>query len=330
MSSAALVENPTSESVALLAKKKASRILGLCNSLEQMRDEFLEQLPNLDDDVVIEVRMGARAVGVWAWVVEAACDAEMMARVERLKGGRGNKDDANEGRLAVMRQQGYLDGKSPRTIERNVQIIETFGLETIATHGDTLQDKGYWIAAVSAPDPIEAVEVLAEKKAENAFMEVQDAYREIDALKGKHEKAKTTFVEKFRNVARRATGEWIRFTARPAIEQLKTGCPEPKMLRLFDELLQQLQEREEVMLIEDAEPALIVAWQKGYYTEKQMCEFTGLLPLEIRNTMLSLQEKGYFMEQHQAWKPTNARGQRVKEWKWTGKPLPAINVVEPS
>lgn len=330
MSSAALVEqSPTPESVALAAKKKASRILALCNNLEQMRQEFLLQLPDLDDEVIIEIRMGARAIGVWSWVVEAACDHEMMSRVEKLKGGRGQKDEANEGRLAVMRQQGYLDGKSTRTIERNVQIIETFGLETIATHGDTLQEKGFWIAAVSAPDPIEAVEVLAEKKADNPFMEVQDANREIDALKGKHEEAKNKFVEKFRTVARKTVGEWIRFTARPTIETLKTNCPDPKLLKVFDEMDQNLREREEVMLIEDAEPALIFAWQKGWVTEKQMCEFSGLLQLEVRQTMLSLQEKGYFVERSQAWKPTMARGPRVKEWQRTGKPLPTFNVVEP-
>lgn len=320
-------QSSAQEEIATRAKKSAARILGLCNNLENMRDDFLPLLPELDDDVVIEVRVGARAVSVWAWVVEAACDAEMLDRVARLKGGRGNRDELNEGRLAAMRQQGYLDGKSPRTIERNAQIINTFGLETIATHGDTLQEKGFWIAAVSAPDPMEAIETLAEKKAENPFMEVQDADRAIDELKGKHEEGKNKFVDAFRTVARKAVGDWLRFTARPAIEQLKTSCPDPKLSKFWDETSEQIREREEAMLIEDAEVALIYAWEKGRITEGQMCEFTGLLPLEIRATMLSLQDRGYFVEQAQAWKPAQARGSRVKEWKRTSKPLPAVSVV---
>jgi hypothetical protein len=323
--SAALVESPGEELA--VAKKSAARILNLCNTLENMRDEFLPRLPFLEDEVVIEVRMGARAVSVWAWVVEAACDAEMMSRVERLKGGRGNKDELEEGRLAVMRQQGYIDGKSPRTIERNVQIIETFGLETIATHGDTLQEKGFWIAAVSADDPFEAIEALAEKKADNPFMEVQDANKVLDEIEGKHDQAKQKFVEAFRTVARKAVGDWIRFTARPAIEQLKTNCPDTKLIKFWVETDEQLREREEAMLIEDAEAALIYAWTKGRVTESQMCEFTGLLPQEIRKTMKSLEERGYFVEQAQAWKPARARGSRVKEWQRTGKPLPNLSVV---
>lgn len=332
MSTAALAEPETlqipPEALALRAKKQASRILGFCNNLESMRDEFLIKLPSLDDDVVIEVRMGARAIGVWAWVVEAACDAEMLARVEAKKGGRGHKDEEGEGREAAKRQQAYLDGKGTRTIERNAQIINTFGLETIATHGGTLQDKGFWIAAVSAPDPLEAIEALAEKKSDNPFMEVQDAGKVIDELNGKHDKAREQFVEKFRTVSRKAVGEWIRFHARPTIETLKTNCPDTSLLKFFNEVDQNLREREDVMLIEDAEPALILAWQKGYVTEPQMCEFTGLLRLEIRSAMLSLQERGYFEEKKQAWKPANARGTRVMEWRRTDKPLPHFNVLD--
>jgi hypothetical protein len=330
MTSSALVEqNPSQPSIAQRAAKAAANILHLCHTLEDIRDEFIPLLPELSDKKIIEIRGTARIVGVWAWVVECACDAETLKRVEARKGGRGKKDEEQEGRLANIRQQAYRDGKGVSTLYQNAQIFNTFGLETILAHGNTLQEKGFWAVALSAPDPIEAVETFAEKKAENPFMEVQDARDEIDPLKQKHDKAKREFVEAFRTVARRAVGEWIRFTARPAIEQLKTSCPDTKLMKFWDDMDNQLAEREEAMLIEDAEPALILAWEKGYRTEPQMSDFTGLLRLEIRETMLNLQEKGYFVEQFQAWKPANARGQRTKEWKRTGKPLPVINVVAP-
>src|SRR5687767_7085778 len=123
---------------ASLAKKRASRVLNLCHNLESMRDDFLPLLPILDDDVVMEIRVGARAVSVWAWVVEAACDAEMLSRVEkRTKHDpqSATHDGLTKGREAAKREKAELEAKSTRTIERNAQIINTFGLDTIAEHG---------------------------------------------------------------------------------------------------------------------------------------------------------------------------------------------------
>lgn len=330
-----VVESPVESKppVGMLAKKAAARVLNLCNTLEDMRDEFIPLLPTLDDEVVIEVRVGARAISVWAWVVECACDAEMFDRVEAAR--RGPKtaefdDDDEAGKLKAAGQQAYLDGKAIRTVYRNAQIFNTFGQEFIAMHGKELQEKGFWIVALSAPDPAEAIEAFAEKKAVNPFFEVKDAQQEIDALKGKHEKAKNEFISAFRTVTRKAMGDWIRFTARVGILELKTNCPDPKLARVFQEMDDQLAEREEVLLIEDAEPALIYAWDKGWRTEKQMCDFTHLLPLEVRTTMLSLQDKGYFVEQEFQWKSKKSKGSRAKEWKRTQKPLPTIHVVAPT
>lgn len=311
------------------AKKSAARILNLCNTLENMRDEFLPLLPTLEDDVVIEIRMGARAVGVFAWVVECACDAEMFERTKAAKPGPKTTEleDEEAGKVKAAGQQAYLDGKSVRTVYRNAEIFNTFGLELFATRGKELEDKAFWIYALEAPDPIEAIELFAEKKVENPFFEPKDAQRAIDELAGKHEQAKQKFIEEFRTVARKTVGEWIRFIARPAIEQLKTSCPDPKLAKFWQETDEALQEREEAMLIEDAETVLIYAYDNGRVTETQMAEFTGLLPLEVRAAMLSLQDRGYFIEQPQAWKPANARGSRVMEWKRTTKPLPTVNVV---
>lgn len=330
MSSAALVEQEQPKpTIPQRTTKVVADILHLCHTLEGIRDQFIPLLPELSDKKIIEIRGAARIVGVWSWIVECACDAETLSRVDARKGGRGNKDEEQEGRLATIRQQAYRDGKGVSTLYQNAQIFNTFGLETILAHGNTLQEKGFWVAALSAPDPIEAVETLAEKKSDNPFLEVQDAAAEIDPLREKHEKAKREFVETFRTVPRKAVGEWIKLTARPAVGQLKRDCPDPKLAKFWNDMDSQLAEREEAMLIEDAEVALFYAWEKGYVTEPQMCDFTGLLRLEIHTTMLSLQEKGYFVEQAQVWKPAKARGQRTKEWKRTTKPLPTIHLVAP-
>lgn len=189
--SAVLAERSSHDlSAADRALGAVSRILNMCHRLEEQRDALLELLPTADDDTVIEIRMSARAVGVWAWLIECACDAELKSRTERQKGGRGKKDTNGIGRKAAYGQQAYLDGKSVRTVERNAQIIETFGVETCVMRGASLQDKGFFIAALSAPDPIKAIETFEEEKAENPFFEVQDAWALVNELNTKEAKKK--------------------------------------------------------------------------------------------------------------------------------------------
>lgn len=312
------------------ATNAAANVLDLCNRLEDIRDEFLPQLEKIDDETLIAVRMGASAIGVWAWLVEAACDHEMLKRVEAKKGGRGNKDDEGEGREATKRQQGYLNGKSPRTIERNSQIVEIFGVETIATHGGTLQDKGYWIAAVSAPDPHEAIEVFVEKKTINPFWEVRDAYHEIDVIKGKREKAKREFNDAVTTVGRKAASDWLEFHAKAELEKLKTDCPIPGFGdRVFGEAQKQCDEQRDVLFLHNAQECLLYVWTKGYRTQRQMVEFTRLPASEVKRVMENLADKGYFIEKEREWKTTQAKGGREKEWCRTDKPMPPLHINLP-
>lgn len=177
----------TAEPIIARSQNAVARILHLSHTLEQTRDAFLALLPEADDETVIEVRMSARSVGVWAWLIECACDAELVRRTAK-RAGRSKKDTNGEGRMAALGQQAYADGKSVRTIERNAQIINTFGAEKIVTHGENLRDKGFFIAALSAPDPLKAIEMFEEAKTENAFFEVQDAWALVNELNTKAEK----------------------------------------------------------------------------------------------------------------------------------------------
>lgn len=329
-----LVSEQSKEAIARRATKAVAQILNLCHTLEGIRDDFLPLLSELDDDTVIQVRMSARAIGVWSWVVECACDADMISRVEKRT---GRKDEsatrdgfAEEGRESAKRQQAYLDGKSTRTVERNVQIFNTFGLETLVKHGETLQDKGFWIAALSAPDPIEAVETFAEVKADKPFWEVKDAYREIDRIKGAYKEIKEKFVEAIGGEQRKAMADWLFFDARPTIQKLRERCPNPRLAAALKEIDTQLEEQHDVLFIETAEEALLHAYARGHRTEEQMEQITFLPHSEVRRVMLNLQEDGYFVEQPQQWKPDKAKGGRCKEWKRTDKPMPSITIIPPT
>lgn len=324
-------ERPPRRTLEQRATGAAANVLNLCHTLEGMRDDFISLLPKLEDEIVIAVRVGARAVSVWAWVIECACDAEMFTRVEAKKGGRGHKDEDGEGKVAAAGQQAYQDAKSVRSVYRNAQIINTFGMETIATHGNTLQDKGFWIVALDAPDPHEAIEVFAEKKTESPFWEVQDAQREIDVIKGKHAKAKRLFSEAVTTVGRQAAYEWLEFKAKPSLNDLATECPVPGLAQqIFLEAVKQCAEVQDALFLNNAQECVLYIWSLGNHTEKQLQDYTCLPRVEIRRVLDALAEKGFFTEKEKAWKSTQGRGTRIMEWHRTDKAMPPLKITLPS
>jgi hypothetical protein len=158
-----------------------SEVLDGINRLDQTRRQVLGMLPKLSDEEIVQTRMSARALGVWSWVIECACDAEMMKRVE-AKRGRGNKDVEEKGKVAAINKHAYQCGQQPATIYRNAQIYKTFK-NVLNDQNNLLEEKGFYEAALRTPDPTEALEMFAEKKDNNAFFSVREAHREAEKLK---------------------------------------------------------------------------------------------------------------------------------------------------
>jgi hypothetical protein len=154
-------------------------IINGINQLDEDKRRLLSMLPNLDDEQVTQARMSARALGVWAWVIECACDAEILRRVEARR-GRGNKDIEEQGRVAAVNKHAYQCGLTPATIYRNAQIYNRF--QNVLNDQNILEDKGFYEAALRAPEPEKAIEAFAEKKDKNAFFSVRDAHREAEKL----------------------------------------------------------------------------------------------------------------------------------------------------
>jgi len=167
-----------------------ANIIHLCHTLEERRDALLAALPNLEIDEITEIRMSARIVGVWAWLIECACDAEALERAPKQKGGRGKVDTNGTGRVAAAGQQAYIDGKGVNTVYRNARIIKTFGQETIIASGKSLQEKEFYVAATCAPNPHKTLDMFVEKKTDNPFFEPKDAWEVVNHLKQEAEKAK--------------------------------------------------------------------------------------------------------------------------------------------
>ncbi|MBA3766775.1 MAG: hypothetical protein H0W99_07275 [Acidobacteria bacterium] len=169
---------PRSKSTEMLAK-----IIDGINRLDDARKDLMDTLPHLEDEEIIQTRMGARALGAWSWVIECGCDAEMMKRVE-VKRGRGNKDVDQKGKVAAVNKHAYQCGQQPATIYRNVQIYNTFQ-NVLIVQNNLLEEKGFYEAALRTDNPPAALEVFAREKDKNVFFSVRDAYREAEKLKQK-------------------------------------------------------------------------------------------------------------------------------------------------
>lgn len=298
-----------------------AEIIHGANSLEQTRDSLMVILPELEPEEIKEIREKAREVGMWAWMVECACDREMFRRIEKEDYGK---------QVAAVDKEAYMKGQSRSQIYRNAQIFDEAETFLNVQKTTTLQEKGFYEAALRAPDPQEALEVFASKKDENPFFGVRDAHREVEEIKAERQKAREAFVEALGGEKRKAMANWLHFDARPTLDALRQRCPDTRCADDILEMSVQLLERHDGLFIEAAEEALLYAWEKGYNTDTLMSEFTFLPKSEVRRVMLNLQTDGYFVKQPQQWKPDEARGGRVGEWQRTDKPMPKITITLPT
>ncbi len=164
-----------------------SALFNYLNRLEEFEDTVIELLPFGTDDEVTQARSYAVAMGSTGWRIVCACDAVALSRAA-LKGGRGKTDDAGVGRLSTAKDEANKAGKKPWTVRRNAQIFNTF--KTILRNQHSLLDeKGYFEAALRAPDSRKAIKIFEKEKSENPSFTPEDAHRLAKKLKENHPKA---------------------------------------------------------------------------------------------------------------------------------------------
>ena len=153
------------------------------NNVDTFTSALIKRIPTLADDDVIQTRERASNMGKAAWRIECACDAEIIKRTQARR-GRGNVDAEGVGVMATVFSVAADAGVSPQTILRNAQIHKTFfgGREENTLNVESiLEDKSFYIKALSASDPHAAIEMIAENKSANPFYSARDAERDIDA-----------------------------------------------------------------------------------------------------------------------------------------------------
>lgn len=141
--------------------------------IEQLHDiaAVLPQIQQMDEVRLTHLAITAGYLERFAFVVRGACAAELRRRIPtRLAGGRGKQDKDGLGIGSHLAQLAKEIGVSTKTLGTDVRIHEVFfsrGETVLADENCLLRE--YYVAALSAPDPLGAIEVAKSKITEPGF-----------------------------------------------------------------------------------------------------------------------------------------------------------------
>ncbi len=287
-----------------------ANIFGQLNRLDRLEDDVISLLPSLTDDEIIETRTYARGMGKTAWKIEIACDAEIWNR-SYARRGRGNKDEAETGIMASVNKRAAELGCGASTIRKNAQLFNEF--KTVLSVEHILDDKGFYQAALSAPNPQKMVQEIARRKAANPLYSVRDAWRDVD---GQKTRARTGGDKSDMPALLKAH---IERTVAKIEKEIIPDCPDGTFARRFysewlNELRFELHERG----IIDNQEKLIDAYDQGYRTDEALQKVTGIargIILQILGDRLGWEKV------REGGKTEMARGDRRWIWRKPGEVL---------
>lgn len=273
-----------------IAASPLARAFDQIYKLEAIEHDVIALLPTLTDEEVIKTRTTARLLFASAWKIEIACDNEIWDRAERGVGGRGNKDFEEKGILAAVNKRASEMGCSARTVQENARLYRRFR-KTIESTCNSLDDKGFFQAALAAPEPDRAIEDFTRKKAEDPYFRVADAWRDVKSQKDQEQKDREKVAGAVRSLQQKAMiahcDESIHFQT-----QLKEKCPIPKIGdRIYGSIIEELQDIKQDIQTANVETVLRLAVEKGYQTAQDISGFTGLPQHEVKRSLRQMVSK---------------------------------------
>lgn len=257
---------------------------------------------------MLYARRQCRGLG---WRGEVACDAELLSQCQRLKGGRGKVDLHSVGIVAAVRAQAQKTRDSVETIRLNIRIYKTF-FETVASRYDSLEDKGYYHAALRAPNPLKAIEFFAKEFSTNELFTVAEAKRWSVAQREK----RNASANKLETKLSQEDKSMIAFLHRSIqeIKDMQARCPDKDFARrVFPSMVEDLEDQFSTIADNNSENLCRMAWERGHYREQQMVSFTGLSRQDVSVTMNRLSELQEFWEVEE-----HTHGRHDKRWQKAG------------
>ncbi len=161
---------PSAPETSLLARFE-SQVNSLCS-----------QLVRLNDDELFQLAVSAKRLETSAFRLRGACVAELRHRAQRLVGGRGKRDVTGAGIGANLSRLANEVGVSVSTLQTDAQIHEVFFSGETTLECETTFPREYYVTALAAPDPVQAINLAHEQTAKGSYN--RDQFRkEVKILK---------------------------------------------------------------------------------------------------------------------------------------------------
>ncbi len=162
-------EHPQHNAVRVTVPNEIFDLARGASDFHTVASQIAASLPDRPVEDVLAVRDAACQVGETAWALVCAADAVLVSKL---------RSRAALSLVATDR------GESTRTLYRNAQVYDQLltNPETADLTG-ILRDKTYFSVAVEAPDPVQAIALMAERKTNNPAYGVSDARRDVVMLR---------------------------------------------------------------------------------------------------------------------------------------------------
>lgn len=158
-----------------------AKIINQINRLEKTEHDLIALLPEMSWRDLIATRDSAKLLECTGWKIQIACDNEIWDRHEGLAGGRGQVDAEGKGIKAAVNKRAKEIGVGASTIHANARLYKRF--KTVLSTQNSLDEKGFYQAAQSAPDPDAAIIYFQDERGANPFFRPADAWRWVKEQK---------------------------------------------------------------------------------------------------------------------------------------------------
>lgn len=298
--------------------------------LTKIEQDVIANLPDQNMEEVLNTRRNAKLLSETAWRIECACDAQIVMGAKNMRGRATHTGGDVEGRgvMAAVRRQAKKVGCTPSTIFKNSQIFRLIQqAESASPENSTLlrllDERGYFVAALTAAEPLQALQLFVEKKRSLTRFRITDAQRLLDR-QGLSKKVVTSAAlenarESIPALSNRATEiEQINKAIDLVRSQILSECTNSEIGRIHESYIEELQDyMGEELFDQDAAMALRRAWRLGNHWESQLAKATKF-PLEVvSREMRLLGSLGQFIQV-----PAGPKSGPDIRWHKVGEQLP--------
>lgn len=256
--------------------------------------DIVLSLDSQNEEEILDTRRRSKLAGRFAWRIEAACDAQVIGRATNVRGYnfRNGPGASKSGVMAAARRQAKKVGCTPAVVFQNSKIFKLIQ-EVEGAHSENstkiqnLDEKGFFIAALTAANPFEAVLLFAEEKAALKRFRVTDAQRLLLRRGLTKRDSSLKAVSSIRSASRTE-----RFSYLKKLRCLLAECPDADLLgRLgLQDCLDDVEDEIGNMYDEDVEKAIKKHWAPTHRTAETISVLSGFSAEDINRIICELPE----------------------------------------